>query len=466
MTQKAEHFKQFPCFSIRKEPKELPRIFAIFPEKNHVITLANNDLNRNSAVLPTHIIAYSSGMNELLSNPFIKMDFQYYEKMRNKDGSFAEAKFNVNRLFSLNYSSNKFITICNFLFDADDFDRSEFKSKSVKATDFGFINLNKLKDELKISALKSFTLTFKLTKIKDHADYLPMGLNTALADLKACATFVNQSEHELKNTKELTLELVYWINSATRKAFSEKFKSAFELFRHLYFFDLLNNELITADLRKKVANAKSDSYENLSDELPKFEVSKKLFNVGNIVFAKKSGEKIHYRKLSDGEHQLIHVFGALLLIDSPGALFLLDEPETHFNPDWRSKFVDFVNSSIDDARTQEVILTTHSPYIVSDCKRENVFIFNRKESGQIEKPETPRINTFGTSVDIISDEVFNKESSISELSKKYLNDLKSWPMSTLEEIGKIKEASRAVGESVEKLLLFKELIMREKELKE
>ena len=71
---------------------------------------------------------------------------------------------------------------------------------------------------------------------------------------------------------------------------------------------------------------------------------------------------------------------------------------SHFNPDWRSKFVHIANESIDKERDQEIILTTHSPYIVSDCRRECVYIFQRNPDGTVSQPKSPDINTFGTSI--------------------------------------------------------------------
>jgi len=67
--------------------------------------------------------------------------------------------------------------------------------------------------------------------------------------------------------------------------------------------------------------------QNLSDLLPKVAADEKVFHVGSICL-KKKGKKVYYKQLSDGEHQLLHITGALMLMEDPGTLFLLDEPET------------------------------------------------------------------------------------------------------------------------------------------
>lgn len=76
-----------------------------------------------------------------------------------------------------------------------------------------------------------------------------------------------------------------------------------------------------------------------------------------------------------------------------------------------------------------------------------------------------KINTFGTSVNIITEEVFKKKESISDLPIKEIADIKALPLDTLENIQEAKNASRILGESVEKVLLFRELLLKEKELR-
>lgn len=447
-----------PIIKVKKQVNQYPQLSAMVNDKCFI--LKNNDNDRNEGLLPARIVAYSSGMNELLSNPFIKMDFNYYDDLRAKTRYDSLA---MNRMFFLDYDSNKYIAISNFLFDADDYDLTLFKEVQ-KATDFGGIDLSIIKRELCIKDIHSFVINLKLKKSLQENDFLHPVLNIALDNLKNCATFVNESTRETKNDKFLDVELIYWVNKATKEAFRHYFKTAYDLFRVFYFFQLLNIELISQDTRRAIADAKAGSYENLSDELPKHEASNLVFRISDITFCKQNNSHLHYRKFSDGEHQLLQVFGSLLLMDTTGSLFLFDEPETHFNPDWRSKFVNIANESIDKERNQEIILTTHSPYIVSDCKKENVYIFQRNSDGTVNQPKSPDINTFGTSIDILSDVVFGKDDTISELSKKKIAEIRKMPLNTKENIQAAKEASRVLGESVEKVLLFKDLISKESEL--
>lgn len=462
--------KANPTIRVIKLPDEFPEIQVIFSDK----TLHLDKGNQESAILPSRIIAYSSGMNELLSNPFIKIDFQYFDELQQKSKDSANSSLAMNRMFFLNYGSNKLITLSNFLFDADDFNMSEFKP-GVKAEDFGGINLSHIKQETGIEDLSYFSINMFLEKDrlaenqrqKDEQNDkgLPPELNIALDRLIRCSTFHTESFRQTKRNNIWLTKLYFWVNKDTKTAFRNEFGTAYELYRHLYFLQLLNCGLISQTTRDKVAQAKAGDFENLSAIIPRYEKEKLFFDVGEITFLKHGKRKVGYRQLSDGEHQLLQVIGSLLLMDTDGTLFLYDEPETHFNPDWRSKFVQLASQSINKNRQQELVLTTHSPYIVSDCRRENVYIFSRQTDGKVSEATPAPVKTFGTSVSILANKIFSKEESISDKSLARINEIKSLPLNTLDDIQAAKEASRELGESVEKVLLFRELILREEELK-
>lgn len=171
------------------------------------------------------------------------------------------------------------------------------------------------------------------------------------------------------------------------------------------------------------------------------------------------------KNLSDGEFQFIHTLGICLLYRNSNALILLDEPETHFNPDWKSKYISSIKKCLDingrenDGNNyQDVLITTHSPFLISDCAKENVFVFRNG------KVSHPAIKTFGTSVNILTEEVFEKTESISDLSLELIEKIKNLPLDNLEAIQDAKEQARVLGESVEKVLLFRELILKERSL--
>ncbi len=162
--------------------------------------------------------------------------------------------------------------------------------------------------------------------------------------------------------------------------------------------------------------------------------------------------RVEPKNLSDGEHQLMHILGAVILFDNKNTLFLLDEPETHFNPEWRSKFVSLMNQAITEKREQEILLTTHSPFIISDCKPERVFIFERNEKNQVVYRK-PDFNTFGASVNLITLKVFGKKETIAEVAMNRLRELKGEVQAgTMSAEEAQQTIFNELGDSVEKMI--------------
>ncbi len=389
-------------------------------DRHYVNRKYKNDIPEGMpSFLPTKIIGYSSGMNELLSNPFLKIDFEYladFNKLIRED---SVGSLDVNRMFFMDYDLNKLITICNFLFD---------ENVDASKHNLGVKNIEPLKREIGIKALHSFSISIRLRHIDDKNPIkLPSELNIVVDQLEKCATYSRVVLKETKKGKYTEYYLSFWVNREMKKAFKHHFGSAYRLFRGLYFLRLLNTYLIGVDTQREVKNA--DIGTNISAMLPKYEARKRLFHISDITLKKRGVKKpVYYRQLSDGEHQFLHVIGAMILLDSYGILFLLDEPETHFNPEWRSQFVSILNECMetkDRRREQEVLLTTHSPFIVSDCRKEKVFIFKKKgKDNKIKPPKNPDFETFGTSIEMIYWNIFGKHETISQMALTELNKIK------------------------------------------
>lgn len=113
---------------------------------------------------------------------------------------------------------------------------------------------------------------------------------------------------------------------------------------------------------------------------------------------------------------------------------------------------------------QDYFITSHSPFIISDCKPNNVYIFNRQGNRMtVETAAQKRLNTFGASVNVLTEEVFNKNESIADYSLATLNEIKNRKFKTIAQIQQAKEDARILGDSVEKTLLFRKLLMLEDE---
>ena len=152
--------------------------------------------------------------------------------------------------------------------------------------------------------------------------------------------------------------------------------------------------------------------------------------------------------LSDGEHQFAEILGVFAMIRDDNVLFILDEPESHFNPQWRIKFTKMLlDLPIADRGKQEVLLTTHAPFVPCDLPRTQVFIFSKESDGHL-GIDSPEVETFGATFDRILETCFSVRPPISQIARDEINTLLS--SGSAEEI---KAALERLGPSVEKSFL-------------
>lgn len=204
----------------------------------------------------------------------------------------------------------------------------------------------------------------------------------------------------------------------------------------------------------------------IPDSKPKSEV----FTFLNYFILKKNQEREKpeprlMREISDGEHQFLHTMGICLMLKNRRSLLLLDEPETHFNPNWRAKFIKILDDSIKAGSVEDnkignihllkdILLTSHSPFIISDCMPDNVILFKRGDDGKI-VPKTAKkldFNTYGASVDLILQEIFGMAHSISEHALEEIRVLLR-----KRTVATIIEGTKRFGESYEKGFLYERI---------
>lgn len=402
-------------------------------------------------LLPDKVIGYSSGQNELISNPFIKLDYHYFDEFQKRARtSKDEVEFNtrLNRMFFMDYESNELIFLANYLF------KEPIKVKSLEEND--------VNNRLKIERLHSFGLKFHFKSHNNQQVTLAPELNLGIEKLKRCATTWFDNEDTVKNKKQRAVRLNYFVDKGVRNAFKNEFKTSYELFRLFYLLRMMNIHSIGPKTRERVQDAPLGV--NLSDLIPKPEMDRLVFKVDGIKLKKFHAiDPVWYKHLSDGEHQLLHVLGTLKMMQENDILFLLDEPETHFNPEWRAKMVRLIlDTKEEEYYVPDHFITSHSPFIISDCKPTNVYLFKRDgKKVEVQTAHEMKFNTFGTSVNILTEEIFYKDESQGEYAGKKIKDLMEGEYESLKEIHDAKEEARVLGDSAEKVLLFRKFLMLE-----
>jgi restriction system-associated AAA family ATPase len=397
--------------------------------------------------LPDLVVGYSSGENEILSLPFIKnrlIHFDEYKEAVVNGFPFDEPETS---LLYIDEEMSQAVLLACMLFEDPN------------------TTLKPLKDELGILGIQSFRMNLNLQVLnidKEGSITFPIliQLKEKLDALKQCASCWYDSKDDN------TIWLDFFVDEKTKNAFKAHFKTSFDLFRLFQVLYELNANIITDHTKNEVYKSKGFYTDG---KLPEAGPEDKVFYFLDYMILKQidgleKPKELLLREFSDGEHQFLHTMGICLMLKDRRTILLLDEPETHFNPGWRAKFIKVLNDSLRAGGTnnflKDVILTSHSPFIISDCLPNNVIFFNRnKDTHQIEAMSAREMdfNTYGTSVEIILDELFNYNQSIGDWANEELKNIDFQKIKTKTDIDKIKKRLRILGDSIEKDLVLAKL---------
>lgn len=429
--------------------------------------LETDDPAPAKSYLPDHVIGYSSGENEILSLPFIKARLVHLDEFK---------QYTKNEVAHYDEPENGLIYIDNAMSQAVLLSCLLLENKEA---------LKPLNTEIGIECLESFRMHINLKNFKYHIKkensttteekpVLTILENDQLDKFKRCATswFINN--------ERLILDFYvgkddYKGYNPTKEAFRVHFGNSslnlFQAFRLLY---ELNNHFLDDSTKEEVY--RSQGYYT-DGKIPTGGPNDDIFHFLDFMIIKKmkdSGEEkpLLLRNFSDGEHQLLHTMGICLLLKAKRAILLLDEPETHFNPSWRAKFIKMLNESISAGNKKDyengsfnvhylkdILLTSHSPFVISDCLPNNVIFFDKDEEThklRVRKASEMGINTYGAGVDFILEKMFDFDQSIGDESLSKL-ELDYSKIKTKEDVQSAKDIINRLGESIEKDLVLAKL---------
>lgn len=138
--------------------------------------------------------------------------------------------------------------------------------------------------------------------------------------------------------------------------------------------------------------------------------------------------EMHPRELSSGEYAMLRFAAQAAAAIEQGSLLLLDEPETHLHPNFVSDLMEILDNLLQSTRSVAII-ATHSAYVVRETPRERVNILTL-EDREI-RIDTPRMQTFGATVDSISQFVFGD----TNMSHRYQRTLAQWAQGVGRDLG-------------------------------
>jgi predicted ATPase len=157
-----------------------------------------------------------------------------------------------------------------------------------------------------------------------------------------------------------------------------------------------------------------------------------------VVGRREDGTLVRFDQLSEGEQQLVAVFGLLLFTQSDESLYLLDEPDSHLNPRWTYEYREMLRKALfpsvadenhvstvraanpidtsappREVGNSQVLIATHNPLMISAHPRNHVRILERASNGTTAKP--PEDEPPGMSIDrLLTSDVFGLQSAMPE----------------------------------------------------
>lgn len=447
-----------------KELNSSPKWFLLNHEtyEGESILEAGRTLGRQ--LLPDYVLGYSSGENEILSLPFFKsrfVQFDEYWAALEKQTDYSGTP--ESRLVYLDSSLSQAILLANLLFQNE-------KTLKPFREEVGIENLR----EFRLIIRRKITLSVERAELfgASHPN-IDVDPDTNTQTLHLLHFLENDSSDEsarhiidrLRRCASCSFEdeatdslyLDFYVNDATRTAFKNNFSSALELFQAFQVLLTLNLYTVSDSLKKDLYQ--SDSL-YVSETVPTLASDERIMRFKNVWLSKQNIKKpVLLKSLSDGEHQLLHTLGLCLLFKDTESLFLLDEPETHFNPQWRANFISRLESCFTNAHQPEMLITTHTPFLISDSERDKVMVFKKdRDTGKV-SVTNPDYNTLGASINKITMSTFDKGETIGGRAyTKLKNFEQEFDHHEKDKRQLLREIDLQLGDSIEKMLLVKTIL--------
>ncbi|MCG9762371.1 MULTISPECIES: AAA family ATPase [Vibrio harveyi group] len=408
-------------------------------------------------ILPSQVIGYSSGLNENLQRAFLKNTVQFLDVMnvrrawerrlssinqsRDERGKYlTEGDIDlIGEKFSEAYDyyqtrhpsifpplpqGSTIVDLTNIGLRATPLPRLKYFDQDT--TTLMLASMGMLPGEVQLDIWQGKQRFNKIHSVKFRYDLRKFTYDTGalldiaklidiLADLSSCSfqplPSVSKTSEEFFDQFELDYlagELtIDFSDHRVRDVLESSFFTSQVLFEKLYRLHLLAADFWKGETKREL---RQDNFDGSAKRPQKW---KSPINVLSLKLTD-GHQYIEFDDLSDGEAQLIQILSMAHIYKDSRALFLLDEPETHLNPSWRTYFHSFVEGVVgEDNEKGQLFISTHSPFMVSSLKREDVMLFERTDNGLIQmKPVDSQ--TYGASFEVLIKNHFGLRSLISQ----------------------------------------------------
>lgn len=174
----------------------------------------------------------------------------------------------------------------------------------------------------------------------------------------------------------------------------------------------------------KIGNLIDDNIINLLELLFKYRSKDEYNELHRMI-------KVEFLNMSEGQEKFVDLLSKIKnginsiytsdLNNVENIILLIDEPDRSFHPEWSRRFIDLLIKIINEIKLEkrllkskfQIILTTHSPFIVSDLPKENILILDNKNSNKYNELGS----TFGSNIHMLLSNNFFMDSTIGEFAK-------------------------------------------------
>ncbi len=199
---------------------------------------------------------------------------------------------------------------------------------------------------------------------------------------------------------------------------------------------LINEDMI--DKIRYFINTARDNLENFSKNshyyINKKNLKNDFFKIYIEIIKRKNGNALLdfrgknvfyfdlYPKMSDGQYQLVYLFNMIYSkINENNILLLIDEGENYLHPNWQKNYllylIEFLTNNFLDKQVH-IILTSHSPFLLSDLPKENVIFLKKGKQVDVD------INPFGANIHtLLSHGFFMEGGLMGEFAKGKIDDV-------------------------------------------
>jgi predicted ATPase len=133
---------------------------------------------------------------------------------------------------------------------------------------------------------------------------------------------------------------------------------------------------------KSIKLIQEESYQAPVDDPNRVTMLQKADGKGLYFQMKESGQLIPASQASDGT-LLVLAYLAILYLPKPPRLLLIEEPENGIHPKRLQDILEILRHLVHEQSHTQVVLTTHSPYVLDLFKPEEVTLCTKLDSGEI-----------------------------------------------------------------------------------